>query len=267
VQRSRFDTLAQLGELLPFAATTAVTLQLFAHIDIARLPHVPAFAAGAAVAFAMAPCALGAVAIAAAMHAPFASAGFLCVSGIADIRAFGRRNASLPTAMHDGLAYALAAIACAFVAWRHGAALVHPRFAIPLWFCATTFALCALRYRHSHCAPSRWAPAFMLCGMLLVAQPPQYRATETTLANAFAGEPIDFTGVVARSGGVTTVVRYAITCCRADAAPVALRLERDPGVSGWVRASGKLELAQGQLVLNAQRVTEIAAPSDVFIYR
>jgi len=66
----------------------------------------------------------------------------------------------------------------------------------------------------------------MLAGALLGAPAPAYRETETTMTGLFAGEHLTFTGALVREGAHDAVVRYAVTCCRADAAPVVVRLTR-----------------------------------------
>ena len=109
----------------------------------------------------------------------------------------------------------------------------------------------------------------MLAGALLGAAPPQYRATETTLTDLFAGERLTFTGALARDGNASAVVRYAITCCRADAAPVAVRLDRSPPfpTGTWLRVAGSVENVNGELRLITTRIERIAPPTDPFIYR
>lgn len=109
----------------------------------------------------------------------------------------------------------------------------------------------------------------MLLGSLVGAPPPEYHATETTLTNLFAGEHVTFTGALSRDANASAIVRYAITCCRADAAPVVLRLDRSvPYPAGtWLRVDGTIESAGDNLCLVPQRVARIAAPADPFIYR
>jgi hypothetical protein len=227
------------------------------------------FATGAAMGFALAPCGLGAVGLAAAMRGamPAAAFGFLCVAGIADLRTWLRaRHVAI---QHDALAYALAAIACAIVASRNGGGLVHPKLAVVLWPCAIACAVLAYRYRFEACASARIAPIVMLAGAVLAAPPPDYHATETTLADAFAGERIDFTGVLTRTGGAATLVRYAITCCRADAAPIVVRLERNPAqtLHGWMHAYGTLVTSGDGLRLHVDTMRPIPEPADPFVYR
>jgi uncharacterized membrane protein YcgQ (UPF0703/DUF1980 family) len=109
----------------------------------------------------------------------------------------------------------------------------------------------------------------MLAGALIGAPPPVYHATETTLAEIFAGERLSFTGVLTCADGTCALVRYAITCCRADAAPVAVRLSAAPryATGTWLRANGRIDEARGELRLVAQSVERIPPPLDPFIYR
>jgi hypothetical protein len=217
----------------------------------------------------MAPCALGGVGFAATLRSvmPAAAAGFLCIAGIVDVRAWMRRGASTQT--HDALAYAIFAIACAVVAAHSGGGLLHPKLAVALWPCAIAGAYAAFRFRGEHCARLRIAPAIMLAGAFLAAPLPAYHATETSLADAFAGERVDFTGVLTRTGGAATLVRYAITCCRADAAPIVIRLLASPpqAVHGWMHARGVLVARGSELRLQTSSLMPIDAPADPFVYR
>jgi hypothetical protein len=261
--------LAQLALITPIAITGAA-VSLFAPALFGNQSKpAAAFAGGAVIGFALAPCALGAVGFAAVMRTvmPAAAAGFLCVAGIADLRTWIRTNHDRPT--HDALAYLLAAIACAIVASRGGGSLLHPKLALALWPCAIACVALAYRYRFESYGRSRIAPVIMLAGAVLAAPPPEYHATETTLADAFAGERIDFTGTLTRTGNAATLVRYAITCCRADAAPIVVRLERNPAqaVHGWIHARGTLVEAGDELRLRTQSLQRIPAPADPFVYR
>jgi hypothetical protein len=262
------SVLAQLAGIWPLAIAGAIFVPLFPAIFGAHAPQTIVFAAAALTAFVSSPCGLGTIGIAAIARsaAPAAAAGFLCVAGIIDLRAFVR--ARRPRNGHDCLAYALAALACALVAMRGGAALVNPKIALALWPCAIAFACLTFCYRKHTCAALRVAPAIRLAGCVLAAPAPVYRATETTLSDAFAGERIDFTGTLARTGSVTALVRYAITCCRADAAPIAIRLDSPPKLQrGWARARGVLVQRTEGLRLRADSIESVSAPADPFVYR
>jgi uncharacterized membrane protein YcgQ (UPF0703/DUF1980 family) len=81
---------------------------------------------------------------------------------------------------------------------------------------------------------------------------------------------VHFTGVVRRArDGTWLVVRYAITCCRADAAPEALALERDPSLPDgvWASIDGAYVAGPRGLRVRARSLLPIAAPRDPFIYR
>ena len=261
--------LRELAALLPAAALAGAAMQLLGGIDPARLAPFAQALLGAALGFVAAPCGLGAVALAGALRvrAPLAAAAFLCIAGIADLRALRPRSHAGPG--HDAFAYALLAGALAVVAARRGDALVHPALAAPLWCCAVAAAVYAVGHRRERCAAARVAPALMLAGALAGAPPPQYRATETTLTDLFAGERVTFSGALERDGSQSAVVRYAIACCRADAVPVAVRLDRAPPFANgtWVRVDGRIEGAGGDLRLVPARVDRIAPPPDPFLYR
>ncbi len=261
--------LAELHVIAPVAALGACAALILPAIVPTHAPASVSFVAGALFAFVTAPCALGAVGLAAAMRSamPLTAAGFLCVAGILDVRSWMRRGST--HASHDALAYALVALACALVAAHGGGGLVHPKLAVALWPCAGAAAWFAWRYRTHVCGKMRAAPIVMLAGALLSAPLPHYHATETTLADAFAGERVDFTGVLTRTGSAATLVRYAITCCRADAAPIVVRLLQAPGttVRGWVHARGVMVARGSDLRLRAEQLQMIGAPADPFVYR
>jgi hypothetical protein len=261
--------LRELAAVLPAALIAGATNQLVSIVDVGAMPPFAHAFGGALLGFAMAPCALGVVAVAGALHAraPLAAASFLCVAGIADLRAFAGAR-SLGARDHDALAYALLAIALGIVAWRHGDALVHPAIATALAACCAATIVLAVRYRREQNARARLAPTFMLIGALVAAPPPTYHATETTLRDLFPGEHLTFTGRVTRDAHAAALVRYAITCCRADAAPVVVRLARAPALASgtWLRVDGVIETRAGNAQLVAKQVERIAPPADPFVY-
>lgn len=267
------SSLSQLASLIPmaFAASLIVNLGGNYAAELARLGPVASVLAGGLFGFALAPCGLGVVGVAASLRAgaPFAAVGFLCVAGIADVRAIFSRAMETGRGEHDAFAYATCACACAVTAARHGQQLLHPHFTGALWICAFAFCLAAIRRRRESAPALRWGPLLMLAAALVTAPPPAYVATETTLADIFPGERITFTGMLVRSPGAESVVRYAITCCRADAAPVALRLgaELSPALAGWVTVEGTLVRAGAELHLQVTHVRTAPAPADPFIYR
>ncbi|HEV3092696.1 MAG TPA: hypothetical protein VGX91_14735 [Candidatus Cybelea sp.] len=261
-----------LGDLRALVAPSLLagaTMQLGGALELARLPHVAQALAGAALGFAAAPCALGAVPLAGALHAraPLAAAAFLGVAGIADLRALSRRHPH--ASEHDALGYVVLAVALAVVAARRGDALVHPALTPALGVCAAVAAACAFAKRQARAPAQRAAPLLMLAGALIAAPPPQYRATETTLTGLFPGESVRFTGVLARDGARSAIVRYAITCCRADASPIAVQLTRAPQAPAgtWLQVEGRIESDGGTPRLDAASARRIAPPTDPFVYR
>ncbi len=261
--------LNQLASLLPAALLGGFVLHAFGELRIESIHPVLQWLAGALFGFAAAPCALGAVALAASLHvrAPLAAIGLLSTSGIVDLHTFAHaRHADI---RHDALAYAIASTALSIVAMHGGGALVHPRFVLPLALCAIACAALALVHRRASCSRARIAPALMLAGALISAPPPVYTATETTLADAFPGEHLMFTGQLVHGKSADAVVRYAITCCRADAAPVVIRLAQPLRYAAgtWLRVDGVIVRAGEELRLEAQRVQAIAPPADPFVYR
>jgi hypothetical protein len=261
--------LAELAALLPASLLAGAAFVCFAAFDPAALSPVGEIALGGTLGFCAAPCGLGAVAVAAALRAraPLAAAAFLCVAGIADLRALHR--VAHRREEHDALAYALLAVALALVAWRHGDSLIRPSIAAAAGACAVVTIVYATIYRKHQSWRSRIAPGLMLAGVLAGAPPPSYHATETTLADLFAGEHLSFTGRLTREGARAALVRYAITCCRADAAPVAVRVDPAPRASdgAWLHVEGNIESVAGSLRLVPHAVARIAPPTDPFIYR
>ncbi|PZR57867.1 MAG: hypothetical protein DLM50_04860 [Candidatus Meridianibacter frigidus] len=160
--------------------------------------------------------------------------GFLAIAGIFDLRAWRTPRCE---AHHDGLAYALCSVACAIGGLHHGSGLVHPLFTWPPWGSAIVAAGLALRFRGASTPKLRWALALMLSTALLSTPPPIYRATETSMEGAFTGKHMDFTGRLTTDGTHQALVRYAITCCRAGAAPVVLRLSQQVARAGGTRIS------------------------------
>lgn len=264
----RASLLSELHLLAPVAALGAAAALVLPALAGYHIAGAAAFLSGAAGALVLAPCALGSVAFAASLRAiaPASAAGFLCIAGILDLRTWLGREGGNDE--HDVFAYGVFSLACALVALRGGAQLVHPKIALALWACAAAGAAFAYRFRDRRCAKLRVAPLVMLAGTFLAAPLPAYHATETSLADAFAGERVDFTGVLTRTRDAATLVRYAITCCRADAAPVVVRLLDTPprSLHGWIHAHGVLVGRGHRLFLKATLVT-VSAPADPFVYR
>ena len=257
--------------MLPFALAGAA---LAATTPVAWLAHLHPLAAAAAAAVGTmiaSPCALGAIGLASTLRSVSWSAALavLCVSGIVDLRAV--RRVRVEAGGPDGFAYAILALASALVAYHHGGSLVHPHFTAALWGCAAFAGGCAVRYRGKIAARARTAPLLMVAGAIASAPQPFYAATQTTLADAFAGEPLSVEGVVERDAQQNlALVRFAITCCRADAQPVVVRLLHSrPAlrIGSWAHADGTLMKQGDALVLDARRLLAIDPPTDPFIYR
>ena len=69
-------------------------------------------------------------------------------------------------------------------------------------------------------------------------------------------------------GRHAALVRYAITCCRADAMPIVVRLTRRRiGDDAWLQVDGIVGADADGPVLIPDRVARIAPPSDPFVYR
>ena len=261
--------LDEIAAVLPAALVAGAATQLFVRFDPAGLSPLAGALAGAALGFVAAPCGLGAVALAATLraHAPIAAAAFLCIAGVVDVHALRGDSRRGPSG--DCAAYVILAAALAIVAWRHGDALVHPLFTLPLAACVPVCTIAAIACRRSRCGRSRVAPALMLFAALAGAPAPRYAATETTLTGLFPGERIVFIGTLTHDAHSSALARYAITCCRADAAPVVLRLAVAPAYSAgtWLRAAGRIETFGSEFRLVAESVQPVPAPVDPFIYR
>lgn len=263
------DPICELERLVPFAIAAAIGSQIAARAELSHANLFLQIAAGAAMGFFASPCAIGSVAAASALrvHAAAAAAAFLCVAGVVDLNAL-RPVKSAEGKRGDAFAYALLAIGAAVIAYRHGAELVRPAFAPALAVCAVAAAALAFARRNERAAPVRVSPAVVLLGALIAAPPPIYRATETTLTAVFPGEHLSFTGVLTRDRRAAALVRYAITCCRADAAPVVIRLARPANVAPgtWARADGIIIGTAEGMALSEERVTPVPAPADPFLY-
>jgi hypothetical protein len=264
---ANIDVLDEITSLVPAALLAAAITLMLPSLPLRNLPVPLLFAGGALLGVVASPCALGGVALAASLHAvaPLAGAGVLCTAGI--VPNVWRRRAN--HAQHDPWAYGALALACALVAARHGGALVHPRMTIPLALTALVCLLLAWRFNIARAGAPRWLAFATLAATVIGAPAPVYHVTETTLADAFAGESVDFTGVAIAEHGASGLVRYAITCCRADAAPIVLALDRDlTALNGrWMRATGTLQPDGPELRLHVDRLDPVTPPGDPFIYR
>lgn len=109
----------------------------------------------------------------------------------------------------------------------------------------------------------------MLAALIFHAPAPSYDPGETTLENIYPNQKLRFSGVLSEHTGATTLLRYAVTCCRADAYPLALRLDRpllEPN-GAWVEAEGVIKRNANGLRLHVHRFRRIPYPSDPFLYK
>lgn len=260
------DFLAGLAGLVGPALGAAVVAQL-ALRGTASMSPAAGFLAGALVG-ALAPCAFGSVALASALRfaSTAVSAGLLTTAGLVPRMTPRRQPPSRPSRL---CALGVAA-ACAALVARHGAGFVNPRL-LPLIGAAALFSAgltagCRTR------APGAWrAPALLLAALVLGSPSPAMPiGTATSLEDAYPGQSLRFLGVVHGDPSGTTLVRFAITCCRADAAPVAVRLDRRLRMpdGAWVEADGVLQNGStGGLVLRATHLRHRKPPDDPFVYR
>ncbi len=136
---------------------------------------------------------------------------------------------------------------------------------LPLAACALACTIYAFRSRATLSLKTAALPIAMVVAIVIGAPAPAYTANENTMSDLYPGEHLSFTGAYEHGA----LVRYAITCCRADAAPVAIHLAQSPRVRehDWVYAIGVIVRSGSTLALQAQRVDRIAPPTDPFLYR
>jgi hypothetical protein len=249
------------------ASLAASALAAYAH----AIPLPLAFLAGLGLG-ALAPCATAGVAIAAAFaHGePAIAFGALCTSGL--VSQMEPRNAArTPERPRCDARLAHLALACAlgWLALRGPSGLVSPRLLLPIGFAAVA-AVATVPGAKSRSRASALVPLLMLGALVAPPRPPVDRADATRLDDAFAGEALAFSGVASTGRtGHTMLTRYVITCCRLDASPASVRLDRRLiGMDGrWIAATGTLEAAAaGTLDLRTRTLHTIPAPDDPFVY-
>jgi hypothetical protein len=261
-----FADLLGLGVASFVAALLAEWLRAFAPHAGGPLAALFAFALGLA-AGALAPCATAGIGAAMALRSvsPFASAGLLVTSGMfAPWRTAWRRPARDARA-----AFALLALACALLCARGTQGFLNPRLWAVAPLGAICAAACALRGTRSAVSQPYAVPAALLIA-LAVGSPPPPQTSATIPYDLYPGRTADFTGTVARGplAGSSTLVRFAILCCRADAEPIALELDRrlDARAGTWVNVRGVAIERDGRTVLRVERARTVAAPADPFLY-
>jgi len=299
------DALAELAALVPPAFGASLAAQaLTAQSAALHAGGAPggclAFGAGLLVG-ALVPCATAGVAIAAALAGPLppAAAGMLITAGLLGLRPgrrarpvhathdthagssahAGRGSAAAPGAAGSRAASLLLAAALTALALRGPSGLVSPRL-LPLALPAAVLAV--IRLRASGPASPASGVAFgpasgvafipaLMAGALLAGSPaPVYRLDATEAAAAFPGSSLTFTGVALTAGSVTVVERFEIACCRIDAAPVSVTLDRRLAVPAgtWLTVRGTVARGPaGGLVLRTSGWRRVAQPADPFMYR
>jgi uncharacterized membrane protein YcgQ (UPF0703/DUF1980 family) len=85
----------------------------------------------------------------------------------------------------------------------------------------------------------------------------------------YPGQTLRFTGEVTESHDAAALVRYVITCCRADAFPLTLRLDRKLAArqGRWAEVEGSVASDRRGMFLHVHHYKLITPPNDPFIYR
>lgn len=286
------DPLGQIARLAPQALAGALLAEGLRAAPIAAWP-APVTAlvmvAGGLLLGVLLPCTTGAVAIAAGLRgvAPAATVALLLTAGIVRLRGpAGPRGEEPREVDRSGVSgasgrgaerwgFVLLAIASADIACRGPSGFVNPRFVVPLGLVAVAAVVLA-RYvpmRTTVRFPAA-VPAFLILATIAGSPLPHREIDATTLDDPYVGESVRFVGSLAPRGGRaaagSTLVRYTITCCRADAEAHAVRLNRPlAGAPGtWYDARGVLELEpDGAFALKVRGAERIPAPADPFAYR
>ncbi len=267
-EHSDAPLISDLATLAPAAALAGAVNVAAPALALAHCSPVVQFIAGATFGFAAAPCALGGVALASALHAqsPIASYATLGVAGIIDLRVWWRAYA--PHVNGDRVSYVILALASAIVAYQHGASLIHPRMTPALWGCAVFAIYLAIRSQSVAAPLQRFVATSLLATVLIGSPPPPEVTTEATIDTLYPGERIDFTGTYQTTAEGPQVVRYAITCCRADARPVCIQLAHPLAVTPktWVNIRGVVQRRGDAFVVAARSAQAVAPPTDPFVY-
>jgi hypothetical protein len=257
-------------------------------VHFGALSGTLAFMAGACIGV-LSPCAGAAVATAAGLRGTSwaASAGLLATAGIVPRRFLhaiaphtvflAAMSAERGTRRDGRIAYGLLGCACAALIVRGASGFVHPRLLPALVIGAALCLYLATRDLAIRAAPAPRTKASLalplaLLGALVAGSPlPSENIDLTNLADAYPGAALQFTGAAEERGARTVLVRYAITCCRADATPIALLTEHKLRVRNgtWIEASGTIvrEGDGARLVLRPENWRAVAPPADPFVYR
>jgi hypothetical protein len=261
-----FEPLDRLGSIVPYALLGSLASEaLRSFAPWAAGSGLPAFAGGVLVGV-LSPCALGAIAVAAALShaAPYAALGIVSSAGL--VRTAGD-EASAVLRTDSRIGYGLLALAGIGLVALGGAGLVHPRLST-LVLVAATLGIAAT-WRGPRRSASLLAPLLAAVALVLGSPVPPYGLAEATSADAFVGEPVRFTGVIEHRAQTTLLVRFTITCCRADASPVALRLDRTTPLNdgSWATVEGVFRLGRDGLVVHVLQLQPAKQPRDPFLYR
>jgi hypothetical protein len=274
----RTDPLEQLGFVGAGAFAIALATSAFANeraaAGLRALSHlslITAVAESAAglIAGAIAPCATSAVALAAMLRlpAPLAALGILASAGL--VPRF-RRPPRAVRALYDArAALVLLGVACALLALRGGSGFVHPRLVPLLWLVLPAVVVAFVAHPTTNARFAALAPCAMLIALVLGSPVPAVPLGSGTIEDLYPGKTLAFTGVASSAAGATTLLRYAITCCRADATAIVLptnlrlTLPRDT----WLTVSGTVANGPGGTYLRATRWQRVAPPADPYVYR
>jgi hypothetical protein len=285
------DPLGELESIAIAAFASAVAceaLRLTGALHLGALAGTVAFIAGACIGV-LSPCASAAVATAAGLRGSSfaASVGLLATAGIVPrtfLRSVAKRSgllaatAAAPRTLRDGrIAYAFLGCACAALAMRGASGFVHPRLVPALGVAAALCLFLAIRHLaiRGALAPRTKASLALplaLLGALVIGSPlPRESIDVTNLGSAYPGAALQFTGTAEQHGARTVLVRYAITCCRADATAISLLTEHRLHIrnGAWIEASGTIvrESDGARLVLRPETWHAVAPPADPFVYR
>src|SRR5579863_9809128 len=216
LEASAFDDWMSIA---PFALLSSGARAVGVEGALHALPPIAQIASGALLGI-IAPCGLGAVALAGALHvqSPAAAFGVLATSGMLGVPHVHRK------AHGSSIAYLLLGAACALAVALHGATLVHPRFIPALGASALTCFVAAVRTKRRFDLRATMCAAGMLAAVVVRAPAPQYRGSETTVSDLFPGERLSFTGIYVATASGAALERYEVTCCRIDARPISLAL-------------------------------------------
>jgi hypothetical protein len=145
---------------------------------------------------------------------------------------------------------------------------VTPRLVPIVALGACVLLLAAARERNA----STGAPVVATTLLMLAAAladfglPPTDLPSDTTAGEMYVGEPFSSSGAPTQDR--RAIVRYAIECCRADAQPVVLRLDRRlPQAGAWFSVRGHIARDVHGYFLAVAECDERVLPTDPYFYR